>query len=139
MNGTLTAVLLITLWGTVLVRLPTLWRDARQRALWATLCTLALAKTVATPGVNAMLDELVAQPQTLPHLIGVATGYFLLRFISLITDFAAGRPRAHALLPAAHPRAPRSPSARRGRGPRCHLSPKRPVAARWKNGWFGQE
>ncbi|MEU7908640.1 MAB_1171c family putative transporter [Actinoplanes sp. NPDC049118] len=94
MNGTLTATVLVLLWGTVLARVPTLWRDAQQRALWATLATLALAKTAATPGVNALLGDLVRQPQTLPHLIGVATAYFLLRFISLITDFAAARPRA---------------------------------------------
>jgi hypothetical protein len=94
LNGALTGILLVVVWGTVLVRLPTLWRDAQQRAVWATLCTFALAKTVATPGVNALLSDLVPQPQTIPHLLGVAAAYFLLRFISLITDYDAGRPRA---------------------------------------------
>lgn len=94
MNGALTGILLALLWGTVLARLPTLWRDAQQRAVWATICSLALAKTVATPGVNALLGDLVPQPQTVPHLLGVAVAYFLLRFICLITDYYAGRPRA---------------------------------------------
>jgi hypothetical protein len=94
LNGALTGILLVLLWGTVLVRIPTLWRDAQQRAVWATICALALAKTVATPGVNALLGKLVPQPQTIPHLLGVAVAFFLLRFISLITDYYAGRPRA---------------------------------------------
>ena len=94
MNGTLTGAVLLLLWGMVLVRLPTLGRDARQRTLWALLCTLAVAKTVATPGVNRRLDELIPEAQILPHLLGVATAYFLLRFISLITDYHEAHPRA---------------------------------------------
>ncbi|MEV8509850.1 MAB_1171c family putative transporter [Actinoplanes sp. NPDC051475] len=94
MNGVLTGALLTLLWATVLVRFPTLWRDAQQRAIWATLCTLALAKTIATPGVNAQLRDVATQPQVIPHLIGVATAFFLLRFISLITDYYSSRPRA---------------------------------------------
>lgn len=100
MNGTLTGIVLVVLWGTVLVRLPTLWRDAQRRAMWATLCTLAVTKTVATPGVNAPLGDLIPQPQIVPHLLGVAAAFFLLRFICLITDYDAGHPRAarHQLL-----------------------------------------
>lgn len=94
MNGVLTGALLTLLWATVLVRFPTLWCDAQQRAIWATLCTLALAKTIATPGVNAQLRDVAGQPQVIPHLIGVATAFFLLRFISLITDYYSSRPRA---------------------------------------------
>lgn len=92
--------MLVLLWGTVLVRLPTLWRDAQRRAMWATICTLAITKTVATPGVNAPLGDLVPQPQIIPHLLGVAAAYFLLRFICLITDYDTDRPRAarHQLL-----------------------------------------
>jgi hypothetical protein len=94
LNGVLTGTLLALLWGTVLVRLPTLWRDAQQRAVWGAVCALAVAKTVATPGVNALLGGLVPQPQTIPHLFGVAAAFFLLRFICLITDYYADRPRA---------------------------------------------
>jgi hypothetical protein len=93
LNGVLTGTMLVLLWGIVLARLPTLWRDARQRAVWATLAALALAKTVATPGVNPLLAGLVPQPQIIPHLLGVATAYFLLRVVSLITGSDAGRPR----------------------------------------------
>jgi hypothetical protein len=94
LNGALTGALLLLLWGMVLVRLPTLWRNAQRRAMWATLCTLALAKTVATPAVNIRLGEVIPEAQILPNLLGVATGYFLLRFISLITGFDQTHPRA---------------------------------------------
>ncbi|MEV4709061.1 MAB_1171c family putative transporter [Actinoplanes sp. NPDC049316] len=96
MNGALTGVLLVLLWGTVLIRLPTLWRDTQQRAMWATLLALALTKTVATPGVNGLLADFVAQPQVIPHFLGVTAGFFLLRFISLITAYYSARPRAAA-------------------------------------------
>jgi hypothetical protein len=78
LNGALTGTLLVLLWGMVLLRLPTLWRDTRQRALWATLCTLALAKTAA----------LLPEPRMVPRLLGVVCAYFLLRFLSLITGRA---------------------------------------------------
>jgi hypothetical protein len=88
----LTGAVLLLLWGMVLIRLPTLRRDARQRALWATLCALALTKTAA-----------IFQAQALRHLFGVVAAYFLLRFISLITDYDRAHPRAvrHQLLLAA--------------------------------------
>jgi hypothetical protein len=93
-NGVLTGTVLLLLWSMVLIRLPTLWRDAQQRAVWATFCSLALAKTVATPGVNRPLGELVPEAQILPHLLAVAAAYFLLRFISLITDYDETHPLA---------------------------------------------
>ncbi|WP_067495415.1 MAB_1171c family putative transporter [Actinoplanes sp. TFC3] len=91
MNGPLNQLLLVLLWGTVAIRFPTLWRDAQQRALWATLLLLALVKTVATPAVNEELGELIAHPEKLPHLLGVLVGFFLLRFICLVTDRPRGR------------------------------------------------
>ena len=94
MNGALTGTVLILLWGMTLARLPTLWRDAQQRALWATLAALALAKTVATPGVNKPLGELIPEAPILPHLLGVATAFFLLRFISLVTEYDRAHPQA---------------------------------------------
>ncbi|GAA3350973.1 hypothetical protein GCM10020358_78940 [Amorphoplanes nipponensis] len=94
MNGVLTGVVLVLLWGTVAVRFPTLWRDAQQRAMWATLFALAVTKTVTTPGVNALLGKLVPQAQVIPHLLAVVTAFFLLRFLSLITGYDADHPRA---------------------------------------------
>ncbi|MGW4943067.1 MAB_1171c family putative transporter [Actinoplanes sp. NPDC004185] len=86
--------MLVLLWGTVVARLPALWRDAQQRAMWATLFSLALAKTVATPGVNATVGDWIPQSQVIPHVLGVLTAFFLLRFVSLITDYDAKHPRA---------------------------------------------
>ncbi|WP_199515110.1 MAB_1171c family putative transporter [Nucisporomicrobium flavum] len=94
MNGALTGVVLVLLWGSVLVRLPTLWRDAQQRAMWAMLLTLAVTKTVATPGVNGFLADFVSQPQVIPHFLGIAVAFFLLRFISLLTAYYPAHPRA---------------------------------------------
>jgi len=94
LNGALTGIVLVLLWGTVLARLPTFWRGARQRAMWATLTSLALAKTVATPGVNALAGEFLPEPQIIPHLFAVATAFFLVRFLSLITDYDAAHPHA---------------------------------------------
>ncbi|GIE97363.1 MAB_1171c family putative transporter [Paractinoplanes rishiriensis] len=71
--------LLVLLWGTVAARVPTLWRDARQRALWASVLMLALVKTVVLPPVAAVLGVPI-----LPHLLGVAAAYFLLRFVMLV-------------------------------------------------------
>jgi hypothetical protein len=73
-------VVLALLWTTVAVRLPTLWRDRRQRALWGAVLALALTKTAAFPPVAARLDQ-----PTLPHLFGVVAAFCLLRFISLVT------------------------------------------------------
>lgn len=75
---TLEGALLVLLWGTAAVRLPTVWRDRRQRALWITLCALALAKTCTSPPM-------------LPHLFGLLAAFFLLRFLTMVTG--AGRRR----------------------------------------------
>jgi hypothetical protein len=79
-------VVLAVLWFTAAVRLPTLWRDSRQRALWGAVLALALTKTAAFPPVAARLHLPV-----LPHLFGVLAAFFLLRFISLVTG--GGRQR----------------------------------------------
>jgi hypothetical protein len=94
MNGTLTATVFVVLWGLVLVRLPTLLRDAKQRALWATCFTLALCKVTALDSVNTRLLVPANRVQLVPNLLAVACVFFLLRFISLITDYYASRPRA---------------------------------------------
>ena len=94
MNGALTGIVLVLLWGIVAARLPTLWRDAQQRAMWSTLCTLALTKTVATPGVNGLIGELIPNAQIIPHLLGVLAAFFLLRFLSLITGYDSAHARA---------------------------------------------
>ncbi len=94
MNTALTITVLVLLWGFVLVRLPTLARDARRRALWATCFSLAVCKVAALPSVNARLTRLTDSAQIIPHLLGIAAVFFLLRFISLITDVYANRSRA---------------------------------------------
>lgn len=88
----LAVALLVLLWGATVVRLPTLWRDRRQRALWAAVCAIALAKTVSFPPVAAHIGTPI-----LPHLLGVTSAYFLLRFIALVTH-AGVRARQLALL-----------------------------------------
>jgi len=88
---------LVLLWGTVLARLPILRRSARQRALWATLFLLALVKTTASPGVQDRLAGAVEHGRLLPHLLAVGCVFFLLRFVSLVTDLYRVRPRAQAV------------------------------------------
>jgi hypothetical protein len=90
----LTVAVFAVLWTVVLVRLPTVLRDAKQRAMWATCFTLALCKVAALPAVGAWLERFTASAEILPHLLAVACVFFLLRFISLITDRYATRPRA---------------------------------------------
>ncbi|GAA0581982.1 hypothetical protein GCM10010172_78790 [Paractinoplanes ferrugineus] len=78
----LRVVLLVLLWGVVVARVPTLWRDARQRAFWATVFVLALVKTtVLIPGT----------PTIAPNLLGVLAAYFLLRFLSLLAGHGSRR------------------------------------------------
>nr|WP_221379465.1 MAB_1171c family putative transporter [Actinoplanes polyasparticus] len=84
--------LLALLWGATVVRIPTLWRDQRQRALWAAVCAIALAKTVSFAPIAAQLDVPIV-----PHLLGVTSAYFLLRFIALVTHTGV-RARQLALL-----------------------------------------
>jgi hypothetical protein len=81
----LAAILVALLWATAVGRLPTLWRDRRQRALWATVFALALCKTAEFPPVAAVLHAPV-----LPHLFGVVAALGLLRFVALATG-AGGR------------------------------------------------
>jgi len=82
---TLSGTVLVVVWIVVAIRFPTLWRDQRQRALWASVFGLALVKTAAFPPVAAALGVPVA-----PHLIGVVAAFFLLRFVGLATG-ARGR------------------------------------------------
>ena len=79
--------LLALLWIAVVARLPTLWRDPRQRALWASGCALALCATAAYPPVARQLHQ-----PLIPHALGVLAAFFLLRFVALVTG-SAGRRR----------------------------------------------
>jgi hypothetical protein len=79
-------IVMILLWVTTAVRLPTLWRDRRQRALWTAVFGLALVKSASYPPVADRLHAPVV-----PNLLGVAVGFCLLRFIALVT--ASGLPR----------------------------------------------
>src|SRR2546421_3527277 len=94
MNTVLTVAVFGLLGGVLLVRLPTVLRDAKQRALWATCFTLALCKVTALPAVNGRLLSLTDSAQTIPNVLGIACVFFLMRFISLITDHYATHPRA---------------------------------------------
>lgn len=82
----LSASLLGLLWATALARLPTLWRDRRQQALWGAVACVALAKTASFPPVAARLDA----PE-LPHLLGVISAFCLLRFVGLVTGTGSVR------------------------------------------------
>jgi hypothetical protein len=68
------------LWVATAVRLPTLWRDPRQRALWTVLLALALVKSASFPPVAEHLHAAVV-----PNLLGVAAAFCLLRFVALVT------------------------------------------------------
>ncbi|XVV17151.1 MAB_1171c family putative transporter [Actinoplanes sp. CA-131856] len=85
----LSAVLLTLLWGMAIVRFPTVFRDRRQRALWASLAAVTLAKTNSFPPVLAE----VRQP-VLSHLCGVLAAFFLLRFVTLVTGRGDNRRQA---------------------------------------------
>jgi hypothetical protein len=66
----------VLLWVVTIVRLPTLLRDRRQRALWCSLFALTLLKTdVAAPMGSPIV----------PHVLGVLAAFFLLRFVTLVT------------------------------------------------------
>jgi len=73
-------IVMILLWVTAVARLPTLWRDRRQRTLWAAIFGLALVKSASYPPVA---DRLRAP--MLPTLLGVAVAFVLLRLIALVT------------------------------------------------------
>jgi hypothetical protein len=76
-------VVMILLWIMTVVRLPTLWRDRRQRALWTAVFGLALIKTASFPPVAERLHAPI-----LPNLLGVAVAFCLLRFIAMVTGAA---------------------------------------------------
>lgn len=72
-------VLLVVLWGATVVRLPTLLRDRRQRAMWACLCAGTLAETFTfAPVARAIGRPLLAD------LLGVVSTFLLLRFLAVI-------------------------------------------------------
>jgi hypothetical protein len=77
----LAVVLAVLLWVMTAVRLPTLWRGPRQRAIWAAVAALAVSRTLALPPIAAPAAQ---------HLTAVAAAAFLLRFVMLAT---AGRGR----------------------------------------------
>ncbi|MEV6849129.1 MAB_1171c family putative transporter [Actinoplanes sp. NPDC051411] len=79
-------IVMILLWVATAVRLPTLWRDRRQRALWTAVFALALAKSASFPPVAARLHAAIV-----PNLIGVAVAFCLLRFIALVTGAGSRR------------------------------------------------
>jgi hypothetical protein len=77
---TFSLTVMILLWVMTAVRLPTLWRDRQQRALWTVLFALALVKSASFPPIAGRLHAPI-----LPNLIGVIVAFCLLRFIALVT------------------------------------------------------
>jgi hypothetical protein len=73
-------VLLVVLWGATLIRLPTLLRDRRQRAMWACLCAGTLAETFTFPPVARATGR-----PLLADLLAVVSTFLLLRFLALLT------------------------------------------------------
>ncbi|MFI9076346.1 MAB_1171c family putative transporter [Streptomyces sioyaensis] len=93
----LNAVVLGLLWLTVILRLPSLAVRSSQRALWLIFLTLALAKTAALEAVRESINNLAGGRDIAPllyHLLGVVCTVALLRFVSLVTDLYATKPRA---------------------------------------------
>jgi hypothetical protein len=85
----LPAILLALLWGMAIVRFATVFRDARQRALWAALAAVTICKTLAFPPIATALNTPV-----LPHLFGVLAAYFLFQFVALVTGRGSSRRQA---------------------------------------------
>lgn len=79
-------ILLLALWVLVVARIPTLWRDQRQRALWAAIFALAISRTAGSPPIA----DSVHAPAT-QHLTAVLATSFLLRFVMLATGRRGGR------------------------------------------------
>ena len=79
-------VVMTLLWTAIVVRLPTLWRDRRQRAFWTALLLLTLTRTSGLPPISTHVNAPI-----LPNLLGVVFAFCLLRLIALITG--AGLPR----------------------------------------------
>jgi hypothetical protein len=77
---TLDVVLLVVLWGATVARLPTLLRDWRQRAMWASLFAGSLAETSAFPPVA----RAIGRPILADLLAGVST-FALLWFLAVLT------------------------------------------------------
>ncbi|MGK5685440.1 MAB_1171c family putative transporter [Actinoplanes sp. URMC 104] len=76
----LSAALLVMLWGLAVARLPTIWRDATQRALTAAVVALAISRTAAFA-----VEHHWARAAVLQHLAALVAAYFLLRFLLLAT------------------------------------------------------
>jgi len=72
--------LLAFLWGATVARLPTLLRDRRQQAMWATLFAGTLTETSTFPPLARAIDWPI-----LTHLLGAISAFVLLRFLALLS------------------------------------------------------
>jgi hypothetical protein len=88
---TFSLVVMVLLWIATVTRLPTLWRDRRQRAIWTVILALALVKSASYPPFAERLHAPI-----LPNLLGVIAAFGLLRFIALVTG--AGPQRWQAVV-----------------------------------------
>ncbi|MCU7722736.1 hypothetical protein ODJ79_03315 [Actinoplanes sp. KI2] len=73
-------VLLAVLWAATIARLPTLLRDRRQRAMWASLFAGALAETSIYPPVARAVGRPI-----LPYLLADVSTFVLLWFLAVLT------------------------------------------------------
>ncbi|MFC4147269.1 MAB_1171c family putative transporter [Micromonospora mangrovi] len=93
----LDAVVLILLWLTVVLRTPSLLRGPVHRVVWLVFLGLALAKTIVFAPVTRLINEVSGRPDLITlihHLLGVVAAVAVLRFVALVTDMDAVRPRA---------------------------------------------
>lgn len=93
----LDAVVLALLWLTVVLRTPSLARGPVHRVVWLVFLGLALAKTIVFEPVTELINEVSGRPDLITlihHLLGVVCAVAVLRFVALVTDMDAVRPRA---------------------------------------------
>ncbi|MCI4065572.1 hypothetical protein MRQ36_24615 [Micromonospora sp. R77] len=68
-----------------------------HRVVWLVFLSLALAKTIVFPPVAELINDVSGRPDLITlihHLLGVVCAVAVLRFVALVTDMDAVRPRA---------------------------------------------
>ncbi|MEU4245730.1 MAB_1171c family putative transporter [Actinoplanes sp. NPDC026619] len=88
--------LFILLWGTVLLRIPTLRMGPKQRAMFLIFLCVAAATTMANTPIDAWVDRATGNRDwavVARHMFGVLCAVSLLRLVSLITGSYLRVPR----------------------------------------------
>jgi hypothetical protein len=92
----LKTILFTLLWGTVLLRLPTLRMGPKQRALFLIFLCVAVATSMGHSPVDPWVDRMTGNKDwavVTRHMFGVLCAVSVLRLISLITGSYLARPR----------------------------------------------